>query len=153
MNLLMIFLPGLLFLATAFTTAAEQPDIKASPPATATTNAASERVIAYYFHGNIRCETCLKIEKQAREVIERRYQPELTARRLVFEPANYDQPENQRYWEKYKLACPSLVIVRHKDGVEAQWKLLGETWQLIGEAAKFDRYVEDEVGKYLRDAK
>ena len=32
------------------------------------------QVIAYYFHGTIRCETCLKIEKQAREAIGRGFQ-------------------------------------------------------------------------------
>src|ERR1017187_332924 len=53
-----------------------------------TTNAPGQQVIAYYFHGTVRCETCLKIEKQAKEAIERRFQTELDAQRLVFKPVN-----------------------------------------------------------------
>jgi hypothetical protein len=118
-----------------------------------TTNAPSQQVIAYYFHGTVRCETCLKIEKQAKEAIERRFQTELDAQRLVFKPVNYEQPENTHFLQDYKLPCPSLVLVRQKDGKDEKWTLLGDTWQLIGEPVKFNNYIETEVNKFLRDQK
>jgi hypothetical protein len=116
-------------------------------------NGTNHQVIAYYFHGTIRCETCLKIERQTHEAIKRRFEKELAAKRLVFESVNYDKRENQHYSGEYRLPCPSLVIVRRKDGKDQKWKLLGETWQLIEDSGKFDKYVEDEVDKYLRDIK
>jgi hypothetical protein len=106
------FLSALLLAATvSIATAAE----KATAPIVAAkgTNA---QIIAYYFHGTVRCETCLKFEKQAREAIERRFPAEMVEKRLVFKPVNYDKPENAHFLKDYKLPCPSLVVVRQKDG-------------------------------------
>jgi hypothetical protein len=141
------------FAATTLGTAAETTDAKLSTPAAATTNAPSVQVIAYYFHGTVRCETCQKIERQAREVIEQRFKTELAAKRLVFKPLNYDLPEHAHFLQDYKLPCPSLVLVRRQAGKDEKWKLLGETWQLVEDATKFNRYVEDEADKFLRDMK
>ena len=118
-----------------------------------TTNAPSQQVIACYFHGTVRCETCLKIEQQAKAVIERRFQTELDAQRLVFKPVNYDLPENAHFQQDYKLPCPSLVLVRQKDGKDEKWTLVGDTWQLIGDPVKFNGYIETEVNKFLSDQK
>jgi hypothetical protein len=118
-----------------------------------TTNAKAQQVIAYYFHGTVRCETCLKIEQQAKEAIERRFQTELDAQRLVFKPLNYDLPENTHFLLDYKLPCPSLVLVRQKDGKDEKWTLLGDTWQLVEAPVRFNAYIETELNKFLSDQK
>jgi hypothetical protein len=148
-----LFTGLLLLVASAFANAAEKSEAKPAAPAATTTNAPSVQVIAYYFHGTVRCETCQKIERQARAVIEQKFQPGLTAKRLVFKPVNYDLPENAHFLQDYKLPCPSLVLVRRKDGKDEQWKLLGETWQRVEDATKFNRYVEEEMSKALQNAK
>lgn len=62
-----LYFVALLMAATAGTaTSAEKP----AAPATAA-KGKNTQVIAYYFHGTIRCETCLKIEKHAREASRR----------------------------------------------------------------------------------
>lgn len=132
--------------------AADRPAVNSPAPA-ATAKATNEQVIAYYFHGTIRCETCLKIEKQARETIERRFQTEIYEKRLMFKPVNYDKAENAHFLKEYKLPCPSLVVVRQKGGKDEEWKLLGETWDLIGNPFKLNEYIEREVEKILRNAK
>ena len=101
----------------------------------------------------MRCETCRKIERQAREALERRFAVEVAEKRLVFEPVNYDKPENRSYLEKYKLPCPSLVVVRRKGGKDEKWKLLGETWERVENPVKFNEYVEGEVEQFLRSAR
>ena len=132
-----LFTGLLLLVASAFANAAEKSEAKPAAPAATTTNAPSVQVIAYYFHGTVRCETCQKIERRASEVIEQRFKSELTAKRLMFKPLNYDLPENAHFLQDYKLPCPSLVLVRQKDGEDEKWKLLGETWQQVGGEAKF----------------
>jgi len=109
------------------------------------------QVIAYYFHGTVRCETCLKIEKQARAAIEWRFPLEIAEKRLVFKPVNYDKPENAHFLRDYKLPCPSLIVVRQKAGKDEQWKLLDKTWEHIQNPFRFDEYVEGEVEKILRE--
>lgn len=114
-----------------------------------TTNAAVQQVIAYYFHATVRCETCLLIEAQTKAVMERQLSAELEANRLVFLSVNYEQPENAHFLTDYKLPCPSLVLVKQKDGQEEEWKLLGEVWQLAHDPEKLNRYVETEVRAIL----
>lgn len=143
----------LLFAATAIAFAAEKTDAKPPSITPTATNTANVQVVAYYFHGTVRCETCQRIERQAREVIEAKFKTELASQRLVFRPVNYEQPENAHFLTDYKLPCPSLVLVRRQDGKDEKWKLLGETWQLVGDATKFNRYVEEEVAKYLKRVK
>jgi hypothetical protein len=106
--------------------------------------------MAYHFHGIVRCETCLKIEKQAREVIERQFQVEIYEKRLAFTSVNYDTPENAHFLKDYQLPCPSLVLVRQKGGKDEKAKLLGETWDKIENPLKFNEYVESETEKFLR---
>ena len=153
MKRIFLLLEMLLFVAAVSAVAADSPNLKPSAPAPAVTNAPSQPVIAYYFHGTVRCETCLKIEQQAREVIERQFKPELDAQRLVFKSVNYDLPENAHFLLDYKLPCPSLVLVRQKDGNADQRTLLGDTWQLVEDPVKFNSYIETEVRKFLRDPK
>ena len=148
-NILLIGL--LLVVAAVSAVAAESPSPK--PAAPAATNAPSRKIIAYYFHGTVRCETCLKIEQRAKEVIERQFKTELDAQRLVFKPLNYDLPENAHFLKDYKLPCPSLVLVRQKDGKEDKRTLLGDTWQLVEDPVKFNAYIETEVSKFLSDQK
>jgi hypothetical protein len=109
----------------------------------------NELVIAYYFHGTVRCETCLKIEKQARETIERKFPMEIGAKRLAVRPVNYEKPENAHFVKDYGLACPSLVLVRQRGGKDEKWKLLDKTWDYIENPVKFDDYVEKEVEKLV----
>ena len=111
------------------------------------------QVIAYYFHATIRCETCLKIEKQAREAIEARFPVEVAEKRLVFKAVNYDEPETAHFLRDYKLPCPSLVLVRQKAGKDEKLKLLDKTWEHVENPIKFNDYVEGEVEKRLGDPK
>jgi hypothetical protein len=125
-------------------TAAQNPSV----PATVAKET-KEFVIAYYFHGTVRCETCLKIEKQAREAIERKFPMEISAKRLVFRSVNYDKPENAHFLKHYTLSCPSLVLVRQKGGKDEEWKLLDKTWEHVENPVQFNDYVDQEVGKLV----
>lgn len=106
-------------------------------------------VIAYYFHGTVRCETCVLIEGMAKAVIEGEFRAELEARRLLFLPVNYDLPENAHFLADYRLPCPSLVLVRQQEGAKEEWKLLGDVWQLVHDPAKLNRLVETEVKAFM----
>jgi hypothetical protein len=115
--------------------------------------AETTQVIAYYFHGTVRCETCLKIEKQAQELINRRFVGEVASQRLVFKAVNYDERENAHFLKDYKLSSPSLVLVRQKGGKDQDWKLLGQTWDLVPMPPLLDQYIAEETSKCLDEAK
>ena len=138
--------------------APDRPEAKAplgapSIPAAVEHVAKPTQVIAYYFHGTIRCQTCLNIERQAREAIERRFPLEMAEKQLVFKPVNYDEPENAHFLKDYTLPCPSLVVVRQKSGKDEKWKLLDKTWEHVESPIKFNEYVEGETERLLDDVK
>jgi hypothetical protein len=132
--------------------AADPPPAPPAPPAAVSTNAPSRQVIAYYFHGSVRCRTCQRIELLARETIESAFETDLKANRLVFKAVNYDLPENAHFLTDYQLPCPSLVLVRRDNGKDTNGTLLGKTWDLIEDDTEFNRYIEAEVNKCLRGA-
>lgn len=116
----------------------------AAPPANPT-----RQVLAVYFHGTIRCVECLKIEQEARRVIEQTFTNALAARQLEWKSINYDLPEHAENLQKYRLPCPSLVLMVRTNGLEARWKLLAETWKLIEDPARFRAYITNEVSDCL----
>ena len=133
--------------------AADQPGTKSSAPASGIAKADNALIIVYYFHGTIRCATCQKIERLAQEAIEKRFVVEVAAKRLLFQPVNYDKPENAHFLDDYKLPCPSLVVVRQKEGRDEKWKLLDKTWKLVEDPIGFNKYIESETSKLLNAAK
>jgi hypothetical protein len=144
-NLLSI---GLLLVMAMFPAEAADSSKPTAPAATAT-NAPSRQIIAYYFHGSVRCSTCQRIEKLAKETIENNFKTDLKAKRLVFQTVNYDLPENAHFLRDYKLPSPSLVLVRRDNGKDVKGTLLEKTWDLVEDEAKFNRYIETEVAKSL----
>ncbi len=118
-------------------------------PATGPATTPATQVIAFYFHGTVRCETCLRIEKQAQELINTRFSADIGSERLAFKAVNYDKPENAHFSRDYQLPCPSLVLVRQKGGKDQDWKLLGQTWDFVQVPFKLDQDIEEETSKFL----
>ena len=107
------------------------------------------QVIAYYFHNTLRCKTCLKIERTAREVLEEVFAADFASGRLVWQSLNMEKPENEHFVHDYKLAMPSLVLVLTEEETEVDWKRLDDTWTHIRDEDKFIVYVVEETKAYL----
>jgi len=107
------------------------------------------KVVAYYFHLTARCTTCRTIESYSREVIEERFAGELTKGRLEYKMVNVQLPENRHFVKDYQLFTKSLVLVRFENGKQAEYKVLNDTWQLVGDKQSMQAYVEREVRGYL----
>ena len=63
---------------------------------------------------------------------------------------NVQLPENRHYIQDYQLFTKSLVLVLVKGGREREYKVLNDTWELVGDKKRMQRYVEEEVRTYLR---
>ncbi len=127
----------------------DQPSLPLAVPATQSAAVETLQVVAYYFHGTVRCETCLRVEKQAEGVMARCFGVELAMRELAFKTVDYDKPENAHFLTDYKLSSPSLVLVRQKAGKDQEWKLLERTWDLAKDPLLLDQYIEEETRKLL----
>jgi hypothetical protein len=139
------FFNNLLILALALT----YPVLSALAEQAAAPKAAAHKVIAYYFHTNTRCSTCMKIEAYSHEAIEKGFPEELKNGTLEMKVVNYEQPENRHFMLDYKLVSKSLVLVNVVSGKQTEWRNLKLVWQLTGRKDAFLNYVRQEVRGFL----
>ena len=106
-------------------------------------------LIAFYFHGNIRCPTCRSIESQGHDAVAGGFAAELADGRLVWQVVNYETPATAHYAKEYDLVAPMVVLSQRRDGRETDWRSLDRVWELEGDAPAFTEYVQQEVRDML----
>lgn len=124
--------------------------VRAESAAAPAAQPGESKIIAYYFHVTARCITCRTIESYSREVIEQRFAGEIASGRLQFKLVNVQLPENRHFVKEYQLFTKSLVLVRFEKGRQAEYKVLNDTWELVGDKRAMQGYVEREVRDYLK---
>ena len=122
-----------------------------SPPSRNTVEAPGSRVVAYYFHGRVRCVSCVKVENLSGKAIRERFPEELRTGLLAFREVNIDEPKNRHFIDDYGLSSQSLVIVEYRDGRQVRWKNLEKVWTLLDSEKEFLPYVQESVSSYLKD--
>ena len=100
-------------------------------------------------HGDKRCRTCIRISDLAREEIEKSFAAELADGRLHWESLNYEQPEHRELAKHYELVSSTIVLSRWQDGAETDWKKLDEVWDLIGDEARYRKFIDERVAAML----
>jgi hypothetical protein len=110
------------------------------------------KVVAYYFHGNVRCVTCHKLEKYSKEAIEQNFKEALSSGKLEFKAINVDEKANEHFVDDYQLYTKSLILVLMKDGKQIKYKNLDKIWEYVGDKKKFFGYVTKETRDFLRDS-
>ncbi|HLE09670.1 MAG: hypothetical protein A2504_02320 [Bdellovibrionales bacterium RIFOXYD12_FULL_39_22] len=110
----------------------------------------SHHYIAYYFHGNARCQSCYKIESYTSETIKTKFAKELSDGTVTWEAVNVEEGMNQRYVQKYSLNTKSVVLSEVENGKEIKWKNLDKVWKLLGNQTQFQAYIEAEVKDFLK---
>lgn len=115
-----------------------------SPAATGQTG-----VDVIYFHGDTRCPTCRRIESYAQAAVEAQFADQLAKGEMAWRAVNYEQPENAHFLEDYQLVAPTVVVVQHTSGSQDAWKNLDRVWELVGDQAAFNNYIQQSVGEYF----
>ncbi len=149
-SLLLAFLAPVLL--AGFAGQAADPASRPAPAPPAPSVQPAHKVIAYYFHGNVRCRTCRKIEASAADAIQRVFADDISAGRLDWRPTNVDQPANAHFVRDYQLVTRSLVLVELTDGKQVRWKNLDQVWELVSDDIRFAQYVQREVKAFLAGA-
>jgi hypothetical protein len=122
---------------------AAAPAIPAGSPAT---------VVVTYFHTTTRCVSCLKIEDLTDATVTTRFAGPIAEKRLLWRSLNLDDPGNGHFAKDYGLYTKSVVVSEVRDGREVRWKNLDQVWNLLGDPAAFQAYVEREVQAFLEKA-
>lgn len=121
-------------------------------PAAAPAPAPPVTVFVTYFHTTARCASCLKIEDLTNATMTTRFAGPIAEKRIVWRSLNLDEPANNHFVKDYSLYTKSVVVSEVKEGREVRWKNLDQVWQLLGDPAGFQGYVEREVQAFLDKA-
>lgn len=117
------------------------------------TRAEPERVVtAYYFHGDKRCPTCIKLEAYAHEALETRFAEELGAGRLRWDVVNVDEAGNGHFVTDFQLVSKSVVLAEMEDGRPVRWKNLERIWDLVHDKAAYVEYIRTNTQEFLGGA-
>ena len=129
--------------------------IETEPVKTAIESAQTESIetqpelIVYYFHGDVRCPTCLKLESYAREALETHFADELAEGLIIWKPTNVDQSENTHFVKDYGLVTKSVILSRIRDGEEVDSKNLELIWDLVKDKTLYTEYIRDQIQQFL----
>jgi len=124
-----------------------------SLPAQAEDNAKSAQVVAYYFHGDMRCPTCHKLEQYSKEAVETNFKDAVASGKLDFKVINVEDKGNEHYASDYQLYTKSLILSLVKDGKEIKWKNMDKIWEYVHNKEKFIDYVKSGVADLLKETK
>jgi hypothetical protein len=114
-------------------------------------NVKGAHVIAYYFHGTMRCPTCYKLEQYSREAIEANFKDSLRSGKLEFKVVNVEDKGNEHYTGDYQLYTKSLILSLNKDGKETKWNNMNKIWEYVGNKQRFIDYVKSGVANLLKE--
>ena len=123
-----------------------------SSPAQAVEGTQGAHVVAYYFHGTMRCPTCYKLEQYSKEAIDINFKDALASGKLEFKVVNIEDKGNEHYGKDYQLYTKSLILSLVKDGKEIKWKNMDKIWEYVGNKQRFIDYVKSGVADLLKEA-
>jgi hypothetical protein len=130
---------------------ASEPKALAAPAVSVKTDtaeapvAANGKIIVYYFHNNMRCPTCFKLESYAKAEVESVFSDAIRKGNLEWKTVNVDDKGNEHFTDDYKLYTKSVIVSTVKSGKEASWKNLEKIWELVREESKYREYIRTEV--------
>lgn len=105
--------------------------------------------VVYYFHGNVRCATCKKIEAYADEAVHEEFGKALEDGSLQWRVVNVDEPVNRHFVQDFQLVTRSVVLVEYRAGKVVRFKNLDQVWQLVRDKERFVAYVQDATRDFL----
>lgn len=112
-----------------------------SPTPSSDAEPSGDQWIAYYFHTSTRCTTCRSIEANTRVAVT----PQVETGQVEWRVVNYEEPAHRHFATRFKLLCPSVVLVHARDGEPVRWKNLERVWELSDDRTAFVDYVRAEM--------
>jgi hypothetical protein len=127
-----------------------------APPApaagpTAGTGTTARQIVVTYFHGDVRCASCRRLEAFTREAVDRGLEAEVAAGRVIYRTVNTDRPESAHFVREYALVSRAVVIADEHGGTVARWSNLDRVWRLLRNQEAFTSYVVENVRSYLAE--
>jgi len=116
----------------------------------ATTQAADDALMVYYFHG-VRCPTCRAAESNAYETLKTEYASQLQSGEVVWKVRDYmTDPAAKAMAKDFGVATATIVLVKMKDGQIDEWNRLDRTLALADGKPALAAYLQEEIDEMLK---
>ena len=69
-------------------------------------------ILVYYFHGSIRCHTCVSVDENTHQYIKDLFPAKLDKGDIVFKSINIDENERPDLIEKYQIYGQTLLFIK-----------------------------------------
>jgi hypothetical protein len=112
--------------------------------------AGDRQVVAYYFHGKMRCKTCVGMEGMTADVLKTDFPAQLKDKSIDWRVVNYDEQANEHFIKDYQLVGPSVVLVELAGGRQVRYRNLDRIWQLAHEEYEFKQYIRTQIAGFLK---
>ena len=113
---------------------------------------AADAVLVTYFSSDVRCATCLRIERLSRATVEQNFAQELRDGRVNFRVVNLDGEGNDHYVKDYSLISKTVIVSELAQGQEIRWENLQQVWTRQKDEPAFEVYLVDAVKRHLGEA-
>jgi hypothetical protein len=110
---------------------------------------APEVIQVTYFSSDVRCATCVRIERLTRETVAKNFAAELASGLIVLQTINLDGPGNEHFVQDYQLVSKTVIVSDRAKGQEVQWENLQEVWSKQKDEQAFETYIVDAVRRHL----
>lgn len=110
---------------------------------------AADSVLVTYFSSDVRCSTCVRIERLTGETVARNFREELASGRMVFRTVNLDDPGNEHFIRDYSLISKTVIVSGMASGQEVRWENLQQVWTKQTNPQAFEAYVVDALRRHL----
>jgi len=109
------------------------------------------KVDIYYFHREQRCQTCLSIEENTKNTLDKYFTDELKDGTINFYSICYEGDEQKEIIEKYEADGPALYLTKVKKGKETTKNLTDFAFDnSLHNADKFNNGLRDKINELLR---
>ena len=87
-----------------------------------TSDKQEHRVIVFYFHGNVRCFTCKRIERLTKAAVKEEFGEEMKNGVVELKVINVEEPRNNHFIRDYRLYTRSVIVSDLIQGKQVRWK-------------------------------
>lgn len=110
-----------------------------------------DHVEVMYFHGKQRCVTCMAIEKNTREVVEKDFAKEVKSGKVVFRIVDITTAEGAKIAKNYRVSWSSLFVNGWKHGQETRNDMTQFAFKNARKHAdEFKKGVKEKIKKQLK---
>lgn len=126
--------------------------VAANSPQMANPSQQQTKTVVYYFHGNMRCSSCKKIEAYTKEAIQSGFAEALRNGTLEVKVINLEAPGNDHYVQDFQIYSRSVVLERLTGDTQQAWTNLDQIGRLIRNKTAFMEYVQQQTLAMMKGA-